>query len=935
MFSRSPHRARLVTACSQLLALGVVVAALAPSTGIVSLEVVGPDPAAPVPARASAFPAYDAKAQQASLVSAEPADAEVTEVPLTAPPNARVAPGRLEARERVEPKTGETTLTSTPQPVTGYGTVGVTWEHGDDRPEDGIAVQARTRTDGSWSDWTDLDYEAAHGPDPGSAEATRERPGTDPLLVGEVDEVQVQVVTEDASPSDLELAVIEPGAQPRSEVEGPAIDTGDEAAADPTSGTAEGETADADAMELSSAAAAPARPKIYSRKQWGANESWRDKGSLHYGTIKAGFVHHTVNANDYSAAQVPALLRSIYAYHTKSRGWSDVGYNFLVDRFGRIWEGRAGGVSKPVVGAHTLGYNEYSFAMSAIGNFETAKPTRAMVQAYGALFAWKLRLSGVNPASTRQRVGRSYFQAINGHRDAGSTACPGRYLYAKLGRIRKLAASAGASTPPPPKPPATPTPPAPPSVKKWVGRSLPSSLGANPHPDLVVRRASNNRGFIIPTGGLTKFDSERQVPTRWGNAREVVATPDVTGDKRADVLVVRKSGKAMIRPGNGAGRFVKARKKMGVFRGRDQIVAVGDLNRDGKNDFVGRDRQTGRLNAFLGGGKGGFARRPLADGWDAYNKIVATGDVNGDGLVDVMGRDRAGRLWLHPGTGALRLGARVQVPGSFGDFDTIEGFGDFTRDGRADLFLRRKDNRLAYVITGRGDGTFNPATGPYRQFRHVRKLTGGGSVLGGGLPDLIGRKRDRLKAFASAGTYNLGAPIRTSMYLGNVDAILNAGDFDRDGHGDVITRGKNTGRLLLRRGDGRGNFASAIRLGDGFEDATELSVIGDLTGDGDPDLVVERPGGKVSVYPGDRAKPLGEPIETSARGTVATAWFKGLDLRPYDWVVEVSDLDGDRTPDLLVRAKGSGALYAIRRSGGGYERPSFLADRLEGYDLAG
>ena len=123
-------------------------------------------------------------------------------------------------------------------------------------------------------------------------------------------------------------------------------------------------------------AKAVAQPTIYSRAQWGADESIRNKSALRYGTINGGFVHHTVNANDYTEAQVPAILRSIYAYHVKSRGWSDIGYNFLVDRFGRIWEGRYGGIDKPVVGAHTLNYNEYSFAMSAIGNFETRPAAR-------------------------------------------------------------------------------------------------------------------------------------------------------------------------------------------------------------------------------------------------------------------------------------------------------------------------------------------------------------------------------------------------------------------------------------------------------------------------------------------------------------------------------------------------------------------------------
>ena len=184
-----------------------------------------------------------------------------------------------------------------------------------------------------------------------------------------------------------------------------------------------------------------------------------------------------MNANDYTRAEVPGIIRSIYAYHTQSRGWSDIGYNYLVDRFGRIWEGRYGGIDRPVVGAHTLNYNDYAFAMSAIGNYDIHQPSSAMVQAYGALFAWKLSLHGVDASSTKQWVGSRYFQAINGHRDAASTACPGRYLYAKIPQIRTLAAAA---------------------QRGWSGRELESDLASTPHPDLIVRRASDGQGFVHP-----------------------------------------------------------------------------------------------------------------------------------------------------------------------------------------------------------------------------------------------------------------------------------------------------------------------------------------------------------------------------------------------------------------------------------------------------
>ena len=423
-----------------------------------------------------AFAAYARATKKESLVPDGPVDANVKEYPLTAPATARMAPGSLMAKTAVAPGGGNT-ITSVPQPVTGYGTVGVTWGHGQQYPDGSIGVKVRMRTDGAWSEWMTVPYDADHGPDPGSPEAAAARQGTDELLVGEVDQVQVRVTTDRAAPTDLKLAVIDPGEPTRTTMEGPALDTGAKDADDgglvPVPGEVAQRTGD---LDLSAATYTP-KPVIYSRAQWGADENMRDKGSLHYFEVHAGFVHHTVNANDYTREEVPGILRSIYAYHTKSRGWSDVGYNYLVDRFGRIWEGRYGGVDRPVVGAHTLGYNDDSFAMSAIGNFDLVQPTRAMIEAYAALFAWKLSLHGVTATSTKQYVTKRYFQAINGHRDAAATACPGKYLYAKIPEIRQLAGAA---------------------QKGWAGRQLESNLGAGPLPDLIARRSSDGRGLRDP-----------------------------------------------------------------------------------------------------------------------------------------------------------------------------------------------------------------------------------------------------------------------------------------------------------------------------------------------------------------------------------------------------------------------------------------------------
>ncbi|MGH3361812.1 MAG: peptidoglycan recognition protein family protein, partial [Nocardioides sp.] len=489
-----PRQARFVTACQQLLALGVVVAALTPAASVVSLDVIGQRPgSAPATAgRPSAgSAAYSREARRPSVLPDQVVDAEVEEYALTTAPGSRVPARSVQARTTTSTTEHgrESVVTSRPQPVTGYGAVGVTWdpeptatdsdgstthEHGDDAQ---LGFEVRTFDDGTWSDWSELPHRDDHQPDPGSVEGRQARPGTEALLVGEVEQVQVRAVSENASPpAGLQMAVIAPGEPTGTTTERAAIDTGGSDVGEPSPAAAEGESLPVDGLDLQAATYTP-RPKIYSRQQWGANERLRDKGSLRYYEVHAGFVHHTVNANGYSRDQVPGILRSIYAYHTQSRGWSDVGYNFLVDRFGRIWEGRAGGVDRPVVGAHTLGYNDYSFAMSAIGNFETATPRDAMLQAYGSLFAWKLSLHGVDASSDRQRVGGSWFRAINGHRDAGSTACPGRYLYARLGTIRRYADAA---------------------QRSWAGRELASDLAGTPHPDLIVRRASDGKAFIIP-----------------------------------------------------------------------------------------------------------------------------------------------------------------------------------------------------------------------------------------------------------------------------------------------------------------------------------------------------------------------------------------------------------------------------------------------------
>ncbi|MEU3098675.1 peptidoglycan recognition protein, partial [Streptomyces sp. NPDC006967] len=192
------------------------------------------------------------------------------------------------------------------------------------------------------------------------------------------------------------------------------------------------------------------RPAIVTRRGWGADEGLREKKFTYTSKVKAAFVHHTASGNNYKCSQAPSLIRGFYRYHVRSLGWRDIGYNFLIDKCGRIYEGRAGGVAKPVKGAHTMGFNSKSTGIAVIGSYGSRKPSKSAVKAVSRLTAWKLGLHGMNPkAKTYLTSGGGYLygkgkkvrlNVISGHRDGFNTSCPGGKLYKKLGTTRSTAA---------------------------------------------------------------------------------------------------------------------------------------------------------------------------------------------------------------------------------------------------------------------------------------------------------------------------------------------------------------------------------------------------------------------------------------------------------------------------------------------------------------
>jgi hypothetical protein len=443
----------------------VAPAAGASATGDAVVTTVARTLRAPSPTAPDAAPSPAPSVAPDDAASAEPAptaEPDVAQSPGTTPsPDAAPSPAPSAGTPAPEPvETPEADVLTTELDTADFSVLGVSWDTTASAADDTV-IRYRVRQAGTWSDWEAVAASDV-APDASSPESgSGARGATDPIVALHADGLQIWADSESGTVTGLKAVLVDPGTQ-----EGDAnpaaaarnASTGEEADVRTALATTPGATLPA---------AAPAAPAIITRAQWGADESMRTCRPDLSTEVVAAAIHHTASTTAYSAADVPGLLRGFLAYHTRpeaagGRGWCDIGYNFLVDQFGRVFEGRAGGVDVPVVGVHTGGFNSRTFGVSAIGSYDSVSPTPAMTEAIARLVAWKFamhRIPGSGTVSMVSGGGATKFPAgtvvtfptIFAHRDVQLTSCPGQRLYDQLGAIRArvaaLADAAVASTP--------------------------------------------------------------------------------------------------------------------------------------------------------------------------------------------------------------------------------------------------------------------------------------------------------------------------------------------------------------------------------------------------------------------------------------------------------------------------------------------------------
>ena len=315
-----------------------------------------------------------------------------------------------------------------PIPFVGLGLSGT-----GDEPE--VRIRTLDR-DGQWSAWVDVELmDPYDGPDPESAEAGQSDGDdgwwSDAIWAGESTHVQLEIAG--ADPDSIDVTFTD------------------------TAGLSETATQrltrwfrSLQPAQQAEASTVPAgAPDIKTRADWGANENWRS-GTPTEREVKHGVLHHTATKNDYTREEAPQQIRNMYHWHTVgNNGWNDLGYNFVIDRFGTIWEGRYGGVEKGIQGAHAGGWNSGSFGVALMGNFNSATPQVEALESIADLFAWKYAIHGLDPdPDARVWQNNASIRTLEGHRNVRSqyiewstsdsfrTDCPGERLHWQTSTLR-------------------------------------------------------------------------------------------------------------------------------------------------------------------------------------------------------------------------------------------------------------------------------------------------------------------------------------------------------------------------------------------------------------------------------------------------------------------------------------------------------------------
>lgn len=510
---------------------------------------------------------------------------------------------------------------------------GITWATADS-PSEAI-ITYRVQKAGEWLSWEEAEAEPVFSEEEGRAPLI----GTEPLIFTDIDALEVNVETAEGKPiPGVNLNVVEPF-----------LSEGD------TAGINYAHPAKSNHKERPYVLGG--KPEIITREEWKANPKYLDWDNK-YAPLKAVVVHHTASTNKYTPEQAPGIVAGIYYYHAKTLNWGDIGYHFLVDRYGKIYQGRAGDINRVNEGGHALGFNTGTIGIALIGNFETEMPTDPALDSVAKLAAWKLKAAKLNPnadhterrASLKPGNAQVTGKVFDGHRAWNYTACPGETFYQNFGQLReqvtdlingepnfRVANTAWEPAVKESPAPVEPAKPATPSIQYTyrAEKTLPAAG------DLFT---VSETGELLNFGGISMPFGN---PVKKGHGWLGVSwfdTIDWDQDGYLDIIAIFETGELKVYFTNAQGIFNRVAKI-----GHGFTNYKGYLKRDkGVKPILFTIAPNGDFIRWNNNGMS-YVSHPkrIGYGWNIIEfPMIIDYDLNGK--TDILALDYAGKLWTYP-----------------------------------------------------------------------------------------------------------------------------------------------------------------------------------------------------------------------------------------------------------------------------------------------
>ena len=712
-----------------------------------------------------------------------------------------------------------------PRDASTFSMVGVTWQRHQGAD---LTVEFRARANGQWSAWT-----ATTGQTDDQATG---RGGTEPLFIGASDGIEIRVLA--------------PAGTTASGVEATLI-------------TPQQTAADAALAKIRPAAASTGinSPAVITRAGWGANESLLSRNGAscvppdYDSTIKAVIVHHTEGTNSYTQAQSAGIVRGIYEYHVISRGWCDIGYNALVDKYGQVFEGRHGGLNFPVHGAHAGSWNTNTFGISMMMNSNTAAPSSVGLTAMTQMIAWKLANNYVAPTGTVTLAGKS-INIIEGHGTVMATDCPGTNLRNYLPTLRTRVAQAMSGY----------TNSA--IYQRWrqLG-GVSGELGAPfelEHAIAGGRRTEFANGGLwqTPTGtifkadrrayraadrvglGTTGWPTANQSPVSMGTAgaaqlpltNGVVYSSPTTGGHYVTGAILTELTKTgvLARVGlptgsqvaHSDGSLSQEFEHASITIGPSGQVTIVDVSlarfaRDGRADLLLVDAATHQLWWAANTSDSGFTidKTPLGRGWGGFNWFQQVFDLNGDTIRELVARRSDGTLWLYLSNGPFSFEAGTKIGHGWDGMRNLTVMADQDGDGRAELFGVDHQQQLRRYSFTKNFGYLSGGAPIGKNWGDIVHVATVGQFNGDSVPDLLATTRSGdLIAYTMRPDGRTSAATKVGRGWNGFDQMFSPGDINGDGRADLLGRNASTGQVngYLFAGDGRWVTRTSLVDGTGY-----------------------------------------------------------------------------------------------------------------------